>query len=144
MYDSVNREAVGRPERVSVARSAGTPVARPVVPEFERIRREHEEQLARKEELVNQYRYRPTVASDIAPKNEYAYPATLDMIKDVEPERPSFVTGVAKPRSKERIVVGRNVSRSQTEYEFRLESSVRAREQQLSMSKTNDPLQTYR
>ena len=110
----------------------------------QRIRREHEEQLTRKEELVNQYRYRPAVASDIAPKNEYAYPATLDMIKNVEPERPQFSTGTARSYNQERIVVGKNVSRSQTEYQFRLENSVRAREQLLSMAKTNDPLQTYR
>lgn len=88
LYDSVNREAVERPERTSAQQSACAPTGHPIVPEFERIRREHEEQLCRKEQLVNQYRYRPTVTSDIAPKNEYAYPATLDMIKDIEPEKP--------------------------------------------------------
>lgn len=93
---------------------------------------------------MSQYKYCPTVASDIAPKNEYTYPATLDMIKDIEPEKPQFSTGNARFNNKERIVVGKNVSKSQTEYQFRLESSMRAKEQLLSLSKTNDPLQTYR
>ena len=43
LYDSVNREAVGRPERLQASQASFAPVARPIVPEFERIRREHEE-----------------------------------------------------------------------------------------------------